>query len=113
MRMEAYAKDRDGCDAYGKLVLGCHSRSRNSLSDVLLRGVGRTILILLMTVALVLCGTGPGFAQLADSPWPMRGHDAKRTGQSSYRGAGNAFLNLMSMGDLMMAVSIRSIPMAA
>ena len=41
----------------------------------------------LITFCAVLGGYGIAYGQLADSPWPMRGHDASHTGQSPYLGA--------------------------
>ena len=47
----------------------------------------RIALVLFFVTVLVHYSSGSGLAQLADSPWPMRGHDARHTGQSQYRGS--------------------------
>ena len=79
---------REGsCCACGEAVLNWLSQVfRVVLGRVLLHRASRMTLMLVLGVAVVLCGAGLAFAQLADSPWPMRGHDARHTGQSLYKG---------------------------
>jgi hypothetical protein len=82
-KTKAGTEHESPCCARGQTVL---KRFGNVLRYALMSRLGRIALFLLMSLAVVLCVTGLGFAQLADSPWPMRGHDAKHTGQSPYKG---------------------------
>ena len=47
----------------------------------------RLLLGFVLGLGLVLIRANLGFLQLADTPWPMRGHDLKHTGISPYSGS--------------------------
>ena len=80
------------CCACRKAVLNRHSSFDTGLGQSMLHRACRIALVLLMVMAMMLCATGLSFAQLADAPWPMRGRDAKHTGQSPCKG--QQFANL-------------------
>jgi len=104
MQTKANTGHEGGYCTNAKAVLNRHSRhvianeakqtviasetkqSGNVFGCALLNRAGRRAMFLLMVMVVALWATGLCFAQLADSPWPMRGHDAKHTGQSPYKG---------------------------
>ncbi len=49
--------------------------------------VSKVIWALVLCVMTVLFSTKLGFTQVANSPWPMKGHDIRHTAQSQFKGA--------------------------
>lgn len=47
----------------------------------------RLLIGFILGLGLFLIGASVGFSQLADTPWPMFGHDLEHTGRSPYVGA--------------------------
>ena len=86
MQTEAGTGHEGDCCACGEAVLDRLSQILGVVLGALLHRASRMALILVMGVAVVLCATGLGLAQLAASPWPMRGHDTRHSGQSPYKG---------------------------